>query len=252
MKKIILVCIGVSLFSTVFAQNEYKKRPTLAIHFGLTDFKTAADLRSKSLASVMQSKEWYKTKHMNSGIAISYLQGLTNHIDFAGTLTGTFLSYPINGKPLDVSSKLLLEGAATANLKLLTDNYCVTPFVTAGVGGSKYKGYYSAFIPVGVGLQARLLDGVFILANSQYRIPVTENATYHFYHSIGVAVALTKKKVAPAVVPVPVVEPPKDRDGDGVLDDVDKCPDVAGLASLQGCPDKDGDGIADADDKCPD
>jgi outer membrane protein OmpA-like peptidoglycan-associated protein len=51
---------------------------------------------------------------------------------------------------------------------------------------------------------------------------------------------------------VPVVEPPKDRDGDGVLDDDDKCPDVAGLASLQGCPDRDGDGITDADDKCPD
>ncbi|MDP5140183.1 MAG: thrombospondin type 3 repeat-containing protein, partial [Spirosomaceae bacterium] len=31
----------------------------------------------------------------------------------------------------------------------------------------------------------------------------------------------------------------------------DKCPDVAGLASANGCPDTDGDGIADKDDKCP-
>jgi len=37
-----------------------------------------------------------------------------------------------------------------------------------------------------------------------------------------------------------------------VLDVDDKCPDVKGLASLQGCPDRDGDGIADGDDKCPD
>ena len=36
------------------------------------------------------------------------------------------------------------------------------------------------------------------------------------------------------------------------MDVDDKCPDVAGLASLQGCPDRDGDGIADADDACPD
>ena len=252
MKKIILACISASLFLTAFAQNEYKKRPTLAVHFGLTDFKTAADLRSAGLASVMEAKEWYKTKSMSSGIGISYLQGITNNIDFAGTVTGSFLSYPINGKPLDVSSKLLLEAAATANLKLLPDNYCVSPFVTAGVGASKYKGYYAAFIPVGVGAQIKLFDGLFILANSQYRIPVTENASYHFYHSIGIAAALTKKKEVPVVVPIPVVEPPKDRDGDGVLDDVDKCPDVAGLASLQGCPDRDGDGIADMDDKCPD
>ena len=44
----------------------------------------------------------------------------------------------------------------------------------------------------------------------------------------------------------------KDGDGDGVADDVDKCPTVFGMASLGGCPDKDGDGIADREDKCPD
>ena len=49
--------------------------------------------------------------------------------------------------------------------------------------------------------------------------------------------------------PVVVV---KDRDNDGVPDSLDACPDVAGLASLHGCPDRDGDGIADKDDKCPD
>lgn len=252
MKKIILVSTCACLFMSAFAQNENKKRPSLAIHYSLTDFKTATDLRSNGLASVLQSKEWHKAKHMSAGLAVSYLQGITNNLDFAGTLSGTFLSYPINNKPVDVNSHLLLEAAATANLKLLPDNYYVTPFATAGIGASKYKGYYAAFLPVGVGLQVKVFDGVFILGNSQYRIPVTENASYHFYHSIGVAASLTKKKEKPVVVPVPVVEPPKDRDGDGVLDDVDKCPDVAGLASLQGCPDKDGDGIADSDDKCPD
>ena len=53
-------------------------------------------------------------------------------------------------------------------------------------------------------------------------------------------------------MPAPPVEEPKDRDKDGVLDADDKCPDVPGVAALQGCPDKDGDGIADAEDKCPD
>jgi outer membrane protein OmpA-like peptidoglycan-associated protein len=43
-----------------------------------------------------------------------------------------------------------------------------------------------------------------------------------------------------------------DTDGDGVLDKDDLCPDVAGLAAFQGCPDTDGDGIADKDDACPD
>jgi hypothetical protein len=42
-----------------------------------------------------------------------------------------------------------------------------------------------------------------------------------------------------------------DRDGDGVPDSEDRCPDAAGPAKFGGCPDSDGDGIPDALDKCP-
>ncbi|MFT5433714.1 MAG: OOP family OmpA-OmpF porin, partial [Myxococcota bacterium] len=43
-----------------------------------------------------------------------------------------------------------------------------------------------------------------------------------------------------------------DRDGDGIPDDRDDCPDVAGVESAKGCPDRDGDGIKDSADACPD
>ncbi len=52
--------------------------------------------------------------------------------------------------------------------------------------------------------------------------------------------------------------PPGDRDGDGILDDVDACPDVPGISNedpaKHGCPppDRDGDGILDEVDACPD
>jgi outer membrane protein OmpA-like peptidoglycan-associated protein len=51
---------------------------------------------------------------------------------------------------------------------------------------------------------------------------------------------------APAVVSV------TDRDGDGVVDGVDKCPDQPGPKATYGCPDRDGDGLADVADVCPD
>lgn len=44
----------------------------------------------------------------------------------------------------------------------------------------------------------------------------------------------------------------KDRDGDGVPDNVDQCPKVPGSKEAFGCPDRDGDGIPDKDDRCPD
>lgn len=49
----------------------------------------------------------------------------------------------------------------------------------------------------------------------------------------------------------------KDKDGDGVPDEDDECPNVAGTAANDGCPDtqtttdSDGDGVADALDQCP-
>ncbi|HEY3352099.1 MAG TPA: OmpA family protein [Polyangia bacterium] len=45
---------------------------------------------------------------------------------------------------------------------------------------------------------------------------------------------------------------PADRDGDGIPDVDDACPDEAGPAATKGCPDRDGDGIPDKDDACPD
>jgi OmpA-OmpF porin, OOP family len=254
MKKILLSFLATGLLLSSFGQNDYKKRPALGISFVLNDFKTAATLRATSLSNVLQTKEWKQTKNMTPGLGINYIQGVSNNIDFAATVTGSFLDYPVPGKPLAASSNLLLEAAATANIKLTSDEYFISPFLTAGIGGSKYKGYYAAFAPVGLGLQINLFDDAFILLNSQYRVPITENAAYHLYHSFGIAGNIGKPKV-PVIAPLPpppVVEAPKDRDGDGVVDSLDTCPDVAGIASLQGCPDKDGDGITDAVDKCPD
>ncbi len=253
MKKILLAFIAIGFFITGFSQSDYKKRPALGVSFVLYDFKTAATLRNTSLANVLSSKQYRQTRGMAPGMAFNYLQGVTNNIDFEGAISGAFLDYPIPGKPLTNQTNLLLDATATANVKLTSDKYWVSPFISAGIGASKYKGYYGAFIPAGLGLQFNIYDEAFILIKSQYRIPVTENTAYHLYHSFGVAGNIGKPRVPvmPVVVP-PVVEVPKDKDGDGIIDADDKCPDVAGLASLLGCPDKDGDGIADNDDKCAD
>ncbi len=48
------------------------------------------------------------------------------------------------------------------------------------------------------------------------------------------------------------VQQPKDRDQDGIADEIDQCPDLAGTSITNGCPDKDADAIADIVDKCPD
>ena len=253
MKRNIFLLLAIFTCATTLAQSDYKKRPSLAIHFSLIDYKSAVDVRTKSLERVINEKNLFKFKRMDPALSISYLEGFTEHIDFAATLTGAFVKHPVSDvvKNPGGNDKFLFEGAVTANIKLLTDQYIFTPFLSLGIGASQWSGYYSAFTPVGLGVQLKVADGTFMLLNSQYRIPVTENGAYHFYHSVGFASAIADKKQQVVILPPapPVV---LDRDGDGVLDADDKCPDVAGLPALQGCPDRDGDGITDAEDKCPD
>ncbi len=70
-------------------------------------------------------------------------------------------------------------------------------------------------------------------------------------------VMIGKKAQEPKAEPPP--EPEKrivqiektDKDGDGIPDLDDACPDVAGKADFRGCPDSDGDGIPDSEDACP-
>ena len=254
MKKILFILLSISFFSSSFGQGskDYKKGNNLGISFFLNDFKTASDIRANGIVKTLKDQGFFDLSKMNPGVAINYLGGLSNHLDFIATLGASFVDYPNTNFPNTGKNNLLLEATGSVNLKLLSDRYAVVPFVDLGIGASRYQKYFGAFLPVGVGLQINIADEAFILLNSQYRVPVTENTSYHFYHGLGVAANIDKeKKVAPQqVVPLPVIV--ADRDQDGVVDSLDACPDEPGLTALQGCPDKDGDGIADKDDKCPD
>ncbi len=253
MKKLILSLFAVTLFISAFAQKaDYRKRSAIGVNFFLSDFKTAIEIKKDGLASVFRNKNIFRSSRLNPGLAISYLKGLSNHVDFSGTLGGSFVDYPTSNLLTSGNNRFLAEATASVNVKLLPDNYTIVPFLDLGIGASKYLSRYAAFAPLGVGVQINLINEVFFIINSQYRVAVTDQAASHLYHSIGIAGNIGKpRQEAPKEVILPVVEN-KDRDGDGVLDVNDACPDQAGPASLSGCPDRDGDNIADKDDNCPD
>jgi outer membrane protein OmpA-like peptidoglycan-associated protein len=43
-----------------------------------------------------------------------------------------------------------------------------------------------------------------------------------------------------------------DNDKDGIVNEEDACPELAGILVFKGCPDTDGDGVSDNNDRCPD
>ena len=138
----------------------------------------------------------------------------------------------------------------------------VTPFVTAGFGpmhtSSDYLGSDTDNpLHVGAGVRYFITDAIAARADFRYlrgpseQAPYTLNAGYAEF-SFGVS-------FSPRVTPSKP-EPPKfdgDRDGDGIPDSKDKCPDQPEdkdmFQDADGCPDpdNDGDGIPDTIDKCP-
>jgi OmpA-OmpF porin, OOP family len=195
MKNVIAALILFCFISNISSAQDKPIRPrALGVSFIMNDFTTAQRIRNNSLATVLRNKQWSKFREMSPGLALTYFKGLKPTIDFAGTLGASFVNYPLrNNKPQGSSDGLLLEGDVSVNFKLLDESYWVTPYVSAGVGASKYKGYYAAFVPLGLGIKVNLFDEASVFVASQYRIPVSyETGNYHFMYSFGISGVIGK------------------------------------------------------------
>jgi len=175
-----LVCF---IYTIVSAQNKPVRPKSLGVSFIMNDFGTAEKIRSGTLSTVFREKQWTKIRDMSPGLALTYFKGLTPHTDFAGT----FAFSGAGDQQSSVGDALFLEGDASVNVKMFDDSYWVSPYLSAGIGASKLKSYYAAFVPLGVGFKINLFNEGGLFIGTQYRIPVSEAANYHFMYSIGIS-----------------------------------------------------------------
>ncbi|MBS1928591.1 MAG: OmpA family protein [Chitinophagaceae bacterium] len=247
-----LLFFGVLMASGLYAQSDLKSAPEkkgelFGIHFNGLDFLTPQVWRNTS-----STRKTAKIKDLDYGLGLSYWKGLSSRIDFTARVNGIVHNYSAEDRSVATTkTEFGIELEPSIVAKALKDNNFFNPFLSVGIGGGYYTGKFGAYVPTGVGVQVNFNSVTYLLVQAQYRWTLTEKYLKdNLMYSVGVAQNFGPEK--PKVVPPPPPPPVLDRDGDGVNDVDDKCPDVPGLKSLQGCPDKDGDGIADADDKCPD
>jgi len=189
-----LVLFNVTCFFVAAQTPSYKQPATVGIHFIFNDFATAAEIRNSSLSTVLNNKRFGKLKNMPQGLALTYGKGISDHFDFVSMLAGSFLKYPIPGREDQQSTEsLLFEGDVSIRGKMFSDHYWFVPFLQLGAGISQYKGYWGTYIPAGVGIQINFFDEAYLVVNSQYRIAVSESASYHFVHSIGLVGNIGKR-----------------------------------------------------------
>lgn len=133
-------------------------------------------------------------------------------------------------------SPYLLGGVAASFGDPKTTNGDISDFTNAHLA-----------IPLGLGLRYDLSSKVYLNLEYGTRLTFTDyidgvketgdDSNNDWYNFAGLIIGFTFGD--------------KDADDDGVSDEEDACPTIAGPVALGGCPDTDSDGIADKDDTCP-
>lgn len=179
-----------------------------------------------------------------SGVQVEYAWNLNDAFNMAVPLTLARAEYPTDNLGSNFTDRLYIGMDALVQLTLFDGKKILNPSIYAGLGFNVEK--FDAFnlnLPVGLVLDVKLDDYLYLSPKMEYRIGFEDNRDV-LMPALGIKILLNENEVTP-------VENP-DRDGDGVPNEQDLCPDVAGVVGLNGCPDRDGDGITDGDDACPD
>ena len=132
------------------------------------------------------------------------------------------------------------------------------PYITGGFGTKVTnpkvgRGDISLALSYGVGADYFIRENISIRGEVRH-FHIPEHSDNNFLATLGLSFFFGGAKAAPPPPPPAPPAPPKDSDGDGVPDHLDKCPDTPPGVKVDqyGCPlDSDGDGVPDYLDKCP-
>lgn len=182
-------------------------------------------------------------RDFTSGLEFAYHRFLDDRFDLSFPLRISAAQLPLIADGSSTRKTVNLGLNALLNLKLYNGKV-FRPRLFAGLGGLLLEVEdLTLDAPVGLGLDFYLGSNTTFTSTFAYHFSDV-NLRDHFKMGFGFKLAIDNYEEP---------EPPVlDRDGDGILDTEDLCPDVPGIAALNGCPDQDGDGITDASDKCPD
>ena len=241
MKKLKLVMLCVTLTSVIFAQDTTIKKGAIGLRASYLDFKKTN-----------------QTEGLSTGvpaIGLQYFKGISSRLDLMANIDFASIKYPYYTSlkvPKAKTNRNYTTLDVNLNYKFATDDKTVVPFLTAGIGvGADQFSYYTAYAPIGAGVQIKAKYGSFVNIMSTYRAEASPLTKMHYSHSISYTLPIKgkdKKAIELPAAPIKV-----DGDDDGVADSEDACPNQKGIAKYRGCPipDTDSDGINDEQDQCP-
>ena len=240
MKRIKISLASLALVATVGSVQAQDENSKWAIGFGIN----AVDIRTPHQFGDFL-KDWGGTKDLNILPAVTKLS-VARYIGagFSAEIEGSLnkIKEGFDGYSEDKSFwNANLQAKYALRRLFTTESGWFDPYIKVGGGYTAYEsrfddkeGGFKAL--AGGGINFWFTDHLGVNLQTGYHHGFQKNGTDYFQHSAGIGIKFGSK----------------DTDKDGIPDNKDACPEVAGLKEFNGCPDTDGDGIADKDDKCPD
>ncbi|NUO02704.1 MAG: OmpA family protein [Saprospiraceae bacterium] len=216
MKKLLLALIVLLLLSNVTLEAQKQSFHAISAKFLFIDYGTPNSVEDLDITN---------------GFELGYTAGLNKYLGLAVPIKVASANVfgDVNNRNIFSIDGLLRLHYAPAESKLI-------PYLIGGAGFVIEKnGPDNLQFPIGAGFDVKLGRNAYFNVQGEYRISQEDNRNNL---QLGAGFVYRFGKL--------------DRDGDQVADAIDKCPDIAGVRELAGCPDRDADGIADADDDCPD
>ncbi|MEM1321116.1 MAG: OmpA family protein [Bacteroidota bacterium] len=221
------------LFFSTFLQAQSEENPSAwAVRYNFNNYELPLD--DVGLSDL---------EEFGSGLEFEYFHYLNKSFDLSVPIKIASAKIPLNEQGTETRDVGLMGLDLMINYNLYKGDF-FRPRLFAGFGTMLVDlDDFEMDIPLGLGLNFRIAPNTFLSTTASYHLS-SEDLQQHIRLGAGVHLSLGKAKEKPPVI--------TDRDNDGIPDKEDLCPDVAGVAALNGCPDKDNDGITDASDKCPD
>ena len=169
---------------------------------------------------------------ITNGLEVAYRRNFGKYLSLA--LPMKFAQADVHN---DINKRNFFSIDALLRLQYYEPEHVLVPYILGGTGYVfEENGENGTQIPLGLGLDIRIARSSYLNIQGEYRISSLENRN-NMQAGIGLTYRLGDKK--------------PDADMDGVPDEEDECPQIAGVKQFMGCPDTDMDGIRDSEDGCP-
>lgn len=184
---------------------------------------------------------------ISNGLEITYLRNINRWMNIAVPAKLGLTTFAG-----DLNKTTLASVDAVLQFQYFNGRNRLVPYVFGGGGIVSENFSASNFqLPVGAGLNIELGKNSYVNLQAEYRKSNTEDRD-NIQYGVGYMFRLGNTYVAEKEnQKAETVEEVKDKDGDGVADKADLCPEVFGAKESNGCPDSDADGVPDPEDDCP-